>query len=143
MACFLVPTGEAIVSTIVTAVLKSKEKKADTQLSASGIQMESKHKIRFSRKLGWLNKLLWGGSVLLAFEHLWHGEISPAFPFLTAVQTGETADMWAEMGSAGVLMAVLITAVWGGMLLVSHIMEKRADRIPEKIQEKVQEGAGA
>ena len=135
MACFLVPAGEAIVTTIAAQVLKAKEKKADAALSASGIKLETDHKVRFSRKMGWLNKLLWGGSVLLAFEHLWHGEISPAFPFLTAVQTGETSDMLAEMGSAGVLMAVLITAVWGGMLLVSHIIERRAEKKPQIAEE--------
>lgn len=65
-------------------------------------------------------------SVKIAFEHLWHGEVVPFFPFLTAVENGETADMLAEMGSAGVMMAVLVTAVWCGMLAVSSFMEKRA-----------------
>ena len=58
------------------------------------------------------------------FEHVWHGEIIPTFPFLTAVQTGETAGMLAEMTSAGTTMAVLITAVWCGMLAVSAIIER-------------------
>ena len=71
-----------------------------------------------------MNKLLWGGSALLAFEHVWHGEVVPFFPFLTAVENGETAEMLAEMGSAGVMMAVLVTAVWVGMLAVSSIVEK-------------------
>jgi len=34
--------------------------------------------------LGWLTNMLWGGSLLLAFEHVWHGEETPWFPFLTA-----------------------------------------------------------
>ncbi len=71
---------------------------------------------------------------MLAYEHLWHGEVVPFFPFLTAVQSGETAEMFAEMGSAGVVMAVLITAVWGGMLAVSSLIEKRA-RTPEPEKE--------
>ena len=87
-------------------------------------------KIKFSTKLGWLNKLLWGGSALLAFEHVWHGEVVPFFPFLTAVENGETAEMLAEMGSAGVMMAVLVTAVWVGMLALSSIVEKRAIATP-------------
>ena len=70
--------------------------------------------------------MLWGGSALLAFEHVWHGEVVPFFPFLTAVRTGETAGMLAEMGSAGVMMAVTVTAVWGGMVAVSAMIEKRA-----------------
>ena len=88
-------------------------------------------KVKFSTKLGWLNKLLWGGSALLAFEHIWHGEVVPFFPFLTAVGNGEVSEMLAEMGSAGVMMAVLVTAVWVGMLAVSSIVEKRALDAPE------------
>lgn len=71
-----------------------------------------------------LDRLLWGGSALLAFERVWHGGVVPFFPFLTAVENGETT----EMGSAGVMMAVLVTAVWGGMLAASYVIEKRALR---------------
>ena len=90
--------------------------------------VEEVKKVKFSAKLKWLSNLLWGGSALLAFEHIWHGEVVPFFPFLTAVQNGETADMLAEMSSAGVTMAVLVTAVWVCMLIVSSIIEKRAVR---------------
>ena len=64
---------------------------------------------------------------MLAFEHIWHGEVIPVFPFLTAVQNGETADMLAEMGTAGVGMAVLVTLIWGGMLVASSVIEKKKD----------------
>ena len=128
MACFLVPAAEAIVTTIITKAIKSKEKDEKVKVSFSNGTIEEATKIKFSTKLGWLNKLLWGGSALLAFEHIWHGEVVPFFPFLTAVKNGETADMLAEMGSAGVTMAVLVTAVWGCMLIVSNIIEKRALR---------------
>ena len=71
MACFLVPMTEAIVMTVVQKVVEKKEKKAgvETVTSADGYRME---KLPFSKKIGWLNKLLWGGSALLAFEHLLH-----------------------------------------------------------------------
>ena len=46
--------------------------------------------------------------------------------FITAVKTGEVADMLKEMGSAGVTMAVLVTAVWGVMLIISHVLENKA-----------------
>lgn len=83
-------------------------------------------KIPFSRKLKWLTNLLWGGSVLLAFEHLWHGEIIPWFPFLTAAGDPESAaEMLMEMASAGVSMALLVTVVWGIMLLAAHSFEKK------------------
>ncbi|MBR4633244.1 MAG: hypothetical protein IKO48_08025 [Elusimicrobia bacterium] len=128
MACFLVPAAEAIVTTIVTKVVKSTEKEEKVKVYLSDGTVEEVKKVKFSAKLKWLSNLLWGGSALLAFEHIWHGEVVPFFPFLTAVQNGETADMLAEMSSAGVTMAVLVTAVWVCMLIVSSIIEKRAVR---------------
>jgi len=113
MACFTVPVGEAIVTTIAQKVLSKKEPK------------DNGGRISFSRKLGWLNKLLWGGSALLAFEHVWHGEITPHFPFLTAVEDGKTAEMLKEMATNGVTMALLVTAVWGVMCAVTAMIEKR------------------
>ena len=121
MACFLVPAAEAVVTTVATKVIKTKEEKEVVDHSC-----EENTKIHFSTKLGWLNKLLWGGSALLAFEHVWHGEVVPFFPFLTAVESGETSEMLAEMGSAGVMMAVIVTAVWAGMLAFSSSIEKRS-----------------
>ena len=115
MACFLVPAAEAIVTTIASRAMKK-----DT-VPAS----EAEAKITFSSKLGWLNNLLWGGSALLAFEHVWHGEVTPFFPFLTATAEGETAEMLREMGTTGVGMAVLVTGVWAGMVLIAKAIEKR------------------
>ena len=126
MACFLVPAAEAVVTTIITKVVKSKEKEEKVKVSFSSGIIEDTTKIKFSTKLGWLNKLLWGGSALLAFEHIWHGEVVPFFPFLTAIENGETADMLKEMASTGVIMAILVTSVWVCMLFVSNIIEKRA-----------------
>ncbi len=125
MACFLVPGTEAIVTTIVTAVVKKKEKNDLKKASYEGTSAAEKIGTKFSVKLGWLNKMLWGGSALLAFEHIWHGEVIPTFPFLTAVKEGEVGGMLAEMGTAGVTMAVLVTAAWAGMVIVSSIIEKR------------------
>ncbi len=137
MACFLVPVAEAIVTTVAAKVIKSKEKEESVKLSLSDGSVQEATKIKFSTKLGWLNKLLWGGSALLAFEHLWHGEVVPFFPFLTAVENGETAEMLAEMGSAGIMMAVFVTVVWVGMLAVSSVVEKRALHAPKLTQEGV------
>ncbi|MBO4890202.1 MAG: hypothetical protein J5574_04345 [Lachnospiraceae bacterium] len=130
MACFLVPTTEAIVTTVAERIIRSKEEKnapdnADIEVP----------RVKFSAKLGWLNKMLWGGSALLAFEHIWHGEVIPTFPFLTAVQNGETSEMLAEMGTAGVGMAVLVTLIWGGMLAASKVIERRDDRSKDTVKE--------
>lgn len=119
MACFVVPAAEAVVTTIVTKVVKSKEKKENTS---------SEKKVPFSHKLSWLNTMLWGGSALLAFEHVWHGEVVPWFPFLTAMSTPESAsEMFHEMATNGVFMALLVTAVWGVMVGVSSVLEKKTE----------------
>lgn len=126
MACFLVPAAEAVVTTLAAKLLKSREKARNVEVRLPDGSVETATRVPFSTKLGWLNKLLWGGSALLAFEHVWHGEVVPFFPFLTAVRDGETSEMLAEMGSAGVMMAALVTVVWFGMLAVSAMVERRA-----------------
>ncbi|MBP3742392.1 MAG: hypothetical protein J6J00_05340 [Treponema sp.] len=127
MACFTVPATEAIITTIAGKIIKSKEMKAGLSGSVSTKADENTDnvpKISFSTKLGWLNKMLWGGSALLAFEHVWHGEVLPFFPFLTAVKDGNVAEMLHEMATTGVTMALLVTGVWAIMVGVSSIIEK-------------------
>ena len=75
MACFLVPAAEAIVTTIATKVMQKKEKSAAKQAETVSVQVddetvETAERLPFSHKMKWLNHLLWGGSGLLAFEHL-------------------------------------------------------------------------
>ncbi len=135
MACFLVPAAEAVVTTIAAKVMKSKEVNPETvKVQIDGEGLVEAEKLSFSKKLGWLNKLLWGGSGLLAFEHVWHGEVVPWFPFLTAASNPtDAAEMLQEMSTVGVTMAVLVTAVWAGMLAVSSVIEKKAQKaLPAK-----------
>ena len=127
MACFTVPAAEAIITTVAEKIIKSKEKK----MALSGAvntkaESEGSEKISLSTKISWLNKMLWGGSALLAFEHVWHGEVVPFFPFLTAVKDGEAAEMLHEMATAGVCMALLVTAAWGIMVGVVSMFEKKS-----------------
>ncbi len=124
MACFIVPGTEAIVVTAAVAVLKAKENKA-VKLS-TGNNSESKLS-SVTQKLTWLAGLLWGGVILLAFEHLWHGEVVPFPPFLTAMtDPAETAEMLHEMMTVGVTMAVLVTALWAIGVAVAHIITSRS-----------------
>jgi hypothetical protein len=130
MACFLVPAAEAVVTTVVPKSMEKKEVSDDRLAAqAEGNEEIGTGKVRFSEKLGWLNKMLWGGTALLAFEHLWHGEIVPYFPFLTAAAQGDTAGMLHEMATNGVLMAVLVTVVWIGMIAAASILEKKDNRL--------------
>ncbi len=127
MACFLVPTGEAIVTTVLAKAFKSKEnaEASDNNISEE-VHEAVASKIPFSKKLSWLNNMLWGGSALLAFEHVWHGEVVPWFPFLTAMEDpNEATAMLHEMSTVGVSMAVLVTVTWGIMVMVSDIIVKK------------------
>lgn len=128
MACFLVSAAEAAVVTVAAKVMEKKEKQTEeVSVSFDGEHVETAHKIPFSQKMKWLSRLQWGGSALLAFEHIWHGEIVPFFPFLSAMNDpADTAEMLGEMATIGTGMALLTTGVWLAMLAVSNVIEKRA-----------------
>ncbi len=123
MACFLVSAAEA---TVVTIVKKAEEKK-EKKLEAGGA--EKKAVIPLSRKLSWLSHMLWGGVLILLFEHIWHGEIVPWFPFLTAMEDEASAmEMLKEMATVGVTMAVTITVVWAVMCRVAeHVLAGKGE----------------
>lgn len=124
MACFLVPAAEAIVT---TAVAKIAEKKEDAQ----AMENPAKKTVAgsgssFSQKLRTLSNFLWGGSALLAFEHIWHGEITPFFPFLTAAgNPADVAETLHEMSTVGVGMAALVTIFAVGVSFVSDFVARR------------------
>ena len=128
MACFLVSVAEAVVVKVAEKAAKQNELRALEKNTEKAKEVT----IPLSRKLKWLSNMLLGGSVLLAFEHVWHGEIVPWFPFLTAMSDPEdTAEMLHEMATIGVSMAVLVTVVWIGMCIASDVIVKR----PEKTQQ--------
>ena len=110
MACFTVPLATAVAATAAKSALP-----ASTRSNP------------FVAKLGWLGKMMFGGSFLLAIEHVYHGEIIFTPPFLTAVKDGNTADMLHEMATRGVAMAVLLAAVWVAMVSVSVWRERAAN----------------
>ncbi|MGQ9545470.1 MAG: hypothetical protein ACUVQX_06760 [Candidatus Bathycorpusculaceae bacterium] len=104
MACFLVPMVLAIITSIIQKTARSLAEKL---------------------KLGLLNALLWGGVILLALEHVWHGEVTPWPPFLTAMATpSDIPVMLHEMATVGTAMSVVTLATWGTMVTISHYMPK-------------------
>jgi len=98
MACFVVPTAAAIVTTAI------------------GKKVPEKY------HLNWLNSMLWGGVVMLAVEHVAHKEIVLYPPFLTAGLT----EVLSEMLRVGVPMTLCIFLIWGVMVAVAARMSKRA-----------------
>ena len=117
MACFTVPLATAAVASAVKTTLPK---------SAEGNP--------FVSRLGWLGKMMFGGSFLLAIEHVYHGEITWHPPFLTAVAEGAeaTADMLHEMATRGVAMAVLLGVVWVAMVGISTWLERSKATAPQE-----------
>ena len=133
MACFVVPAVEAVVVTGAAIALKKRETKLARAEHAphSALEAEQK-KYTWSRKLTWLAALLWGGVLLLAFEHVWHGEVVPWYPFLTAMSNPvDKAEMLHEMATVGVAMAVSVTAVWGAFVAFVSAKVKKANKLAE------------
>ncbi|HOW35379.1 MAG TPA: hypothetical protein PL155_03065 [Candidatus Omnitrophota bacterium] len=97
MACFLVPTAAAIVTTAVS-------KKLPEECHAN-----------------WLNSMLWGGVVMLAVEHVAHGEVIPYPPFLTA----SLREVFPEMMRVGAPMTLVIFLAWMIMITVAAVMSKK------------------
>ena len=119
MACFLVPAAEAVVTKVVEKVAEKSEHSEESK---------NTFHVPFSRKLKWLSNMLFGGAFLLMFEHVWHGEVQPFFPFLTAMSDSEaTYEMLHEMSTVGVTMAVFVTLVWGVICVVTSVLEKKAN----------------
>jgi hypothetical protein len=109
MACFLVPTAVAVVTTVF------------------------RKKIPEKLHIMWLNVLLWGGVVALALEHVAHEEIVPYFPFLSAMSDpADTATMLGEMATIGTTMLLACVAVWLVMVFVYNRYadtEKKAETV--------------
>lgn len=119
MACFTVPAAAAIGVAVARHIVKHNENKA--------VPSANKDEMKTSKKLGILELALFGGSFLLAGEHILHGEVTFTFPFLTAINEGPDAvqTMLFEMGTVGVSMALTIVAVWGAALLFHKLFLRR------------------
>ena len=129
MACFTVPLVESVV---VTAVEKAEEKR-ESNTAEQGKISTGKAMIPLSRKFKWLNGMLLGGSALLAFEHVWHGEVTPWFPFLTAMSDkADAMEMLHEISTVGVSMAALVTVAWLGICVAAEAILKRSADVTEK-----------
>ena len=102
MACFIAPMSLAIVTTVF------------------------RKKIPENLKIGWLNIMIWGGAIMLAVEHIAHGEVVLYPPFLTAMQTpAEIPVMLQEMATVGGTMTIAILGIWLIMVFVSQKINEK------------------
>lgn len=130
MACFTVTAAAAISVGVARHIVKHHEKKADpTRVDPIKLDDWST-----SKKLGILELALFGGSFILAGEHLIHGEVSFKFPWLTAVSEGPEAvkEMLTEMGTVGVVMLLTIVGAWAvGLLIRRFVLKRKAKLVRE------------
>ena len=59
-----------------------------------------------------LEKMLWGGTVMLIVDHVINGELTWQYPFFTALESGGFPVMLRELLTVGVPMSLVLTAVW-------------------------------
>ena len=86
MACFIVPLTQAIATTVYRKRVESQKSKVERQDSF------------ITRNLKTLERMLWGGSMMLLVDHLVNGELF--------------AWNLREVLTIGVPMSVVVTAVW-------------------------------
>lgn len=127
MGCFVAPVTEAIVVTAAALIVKHKEKKNADKMQSMA---KEEKKDTISTRLLRLSKLLFGGGILLIFEHIWHGEVIPYFPFFTAATEGSEAvnEMLYEISTTGILMAFLCTLVWGVIEIIRYKLDKKNEK---------------
>ena len=110
MSCFIVPLTQAVVT---SAIRKSNEKHNRSEHSA------------FARHLPALEKMLWGGTLMLVVDHVINGELTWRFPFFTALGVeGGFGVMLREMLTVGVPMSLVLTAAWA----LWALLKERASR---------------
>ncbi|WP_321971857.1 hypothetical protein [Paratractidigestivibacter sp.] len=130
MACFIVGGAEAVAVTGIRSAVKKHEIEAGI-VDEQGNQLTSVAENGYSMttKLGWLQTMLAGGAALLCVEHIWHGEVTFAFPFLTAMSNAtDTAVMLHEMATVGVGMAALVTCAWFASCVIADAVAKTSAR---------------
>lgn len=99
MACFIVPLVQAVATSIYCKTAKN--------------SISNPHSALLKRELPALEKMLWGGSVMLIVDHIINGELTWKFPFFTALGVeGGGAVMLREMLTVGLPISIAVTLVW-------------------------------
>lgn len=127
MACFTISAAAAIGVGVAKYIVRHHEKKL-ALTSQEPKEYKFGSEVKWSKKLSYLELTLWGGSILLAGEHILHGEVTPYPPFLTAAGEGADAvnEMLTEMGTVGVGMLLVLLLAWGlGVFVVDFIKYRK------------------
>ena len=101
---------------VTSAYRKVNEKSIETTDSA------------LKRQIPALEKMLWGGTVLLIVDHILNGELTWRYPFFTALDGAEGFRiMLREILTVGVPMSLVLTAVW----IVYALLKERKVNVVE------------
>ena len=112
MSCFIVPVAQAVATSIYRRCNRKSIGSDRAGVLLNGIPN--------------LEKMLWGGSVMLIVDHIINGELSWAFPFFTALnEVGGAEVFWREILLVGVPMSLALTAVWLVWTLASARIRSR------------------
>ena len=137
MACFVVSAAAAIGVGAAKYIVKHHEKKNELVVKEPQ-EYKFGSEVKWSKKLTYLELMLWSGSFVLAGEHLLHGEVSPYPPFLTAAGEGPEAvtEMLTEMGTVGVAMLASLCFVWAAGVLLVDFLKFRKHKAQEATEAK-------
>ena len=107
MSCFVVPLVQAIATSAVRKLNAGKVTNPESSL--------------LMRNIPALEKMLWGGTIMLIVDHIINGELTWRFPFFTALnEVGGWDIMLREMLTVGVPMSLVITAAWAVWALLKE-----------------------
>ena len=110
MSCFIVP----LVQAIGTSIYRKCAEKSIADPSSPFLKQQ----------VPALEKMLWGGSVVLIVDHIINGELTWRFPFFTALtEAGGGEVLLREMLTVGVPMSLVLTAVWA---LYALLLKRRS-----------------
>ena len=117
MSCFLVPLVQAAATTIYRRhFCKTSD---DSQSNV------------LRRNVPALEKMLWGGSIMLVVDHIINGELTWRFPFFTALTAeGGGSVFWGEILTVGIPMSVALTLSW---ILYAVVKERKLAKNTQSI----------
>jgi hypothetical protein len=122
MACFVAPATVAVVTTIVRKVAQKREGTAATQSAGHSCTKVSG---KWTVRLGWLNTMLWGGTIMLVLDHILSGELTVRPPFLTALSAPlQTGAVLREILVTGGAMTAAVFVAWGIMIVCVELRAK-------------------
>lgn len=107
MCCFLVPLAQAAATSVYRKCCSKK--------------IYSSEASPLLRNLPALEKMLWGGSVMLIVDHIINGELTWRFPFFTALsEVNGPAIFLKELLTVGLPMSLTLTLAWVIYALTRH-----------------------